>query len=64
MEMELNALVQSTVWCTLGLVALLDKLLCVVVDLKMIAKHHCGLVMKKRNILLGQCNGIPVAMVV
>ena len=64
MEMEWNALVQTTVWCTLGLVALLDKLLCMVVDHKMIAKHLCGLVMKKRNILLGHGNSIPVAVVV
>lgn len=64
MEIEWNALVQSTVWCTLGLVALLDKLLHVVVDYKMIAKHHCDLVMKQRNILLGHCNSITVAMMV
>lgn len=40
------------------------KSLSVVADHKIIAKHHCGLVMKKRNILLGHCNSIPVAMVV
>lgn len=64
METEQNAVVQITVWFTLGLVALLDKLLCMVVDHKIIAKHCFRLIMKRRNILLGHCGDIPVTMVV
>lgn len=50
---------QSTAWCALGLVVVLDNLLCMVVDHKMIAKHCFSSVIKRRNMLLGHCNGIP-----